>query len=74
MSRVTILAVDDLRTNLFLLKAELESHGFEVLTATSGYLAMEMLDEHDIDPIVSDQEMPGMERHGICESRKSPIR
>ncbi len=59
--RYKILAVDDEEFNLDIIVAYLEEAGFEVLTATSGESAMVVLErEPDIDILVLDRMMPGM--------------
>ena len=54
-----ILVVDDDPALRFLMQGILESHGLEVVTAESAVDALEMLG--DIDVIVSDYMMPGMD-------------
>jgi response regulator RpfG family c-di-GMP phosphodiesterase len=54
-----ILVVDDEPANLRLLERLLRGT-YEVVTAVSGDLALELLSVHDISLIISDQRMPGM--------------
>jgi response regulator RpfG family c-di-GMP phosphodiesterase len=54
-----ILIVDDEAANLRLLE-RLFRHQYQVITALSGTEALELLAEHDVSLIVSDQRMPGM--------------
>jgi PAS domain S-box-containing protein len=57
----TILAVDDVQTNLLLLEHILHSAGAKVITAASGEEAVETAAREDIDLIVMDIRMPGMD-------------
>ncbi len=56
----TILVVDDEPNYRIILEELLEDEGFEVLTASDGYNALEIAGETDIDLIVTDMQMPGM--------------
>jgi CheY-like chemotaxis protein len=56
----TVLCVDDEKVGLRVRKILLESHGFKVLTASSGLQGLSMFDEHDIDLVVLDYYMPGL--------------
>ena len=56
----SILCVDDELNILKLLKRLLEGHGYEVVTASSGDEALQILEKQRVDVIVSDQRMPGM--------------
>ena len=58
MSR--ILAVDDTRSLLNMLKACLERGGHEVFTAKDGVEALEKLREHEPDLVITDLNMPEM--------------
>ncbi len=55
----TILAVDDEPANLRMLE-RLFHREYEVLTATSGEQALDLLRETDVSLIITDQRMPGM--------------
>ena len=57
--KARILFVDDEERVVNLLKMMFRST-HEVLTATSGKAALELIEAHDIQVIVSDQRMPGM--------------
>ncbi|MDQ6786414.1 MAG: response regulator [Acidobacteriota bacterium] len=54
-----ILIVDDEPANLRLLE-RLFRHDYQVITASSGIEALELLGQHDVAVIISDQRMPGM--------------
>jgi len=58
--KATILAVDDEETALFLRKAVLQKFGFEVVTAPSASLALEVLSRMQVDLVLSDLLMPGI--------------
>jgi adenylate cyclase len=63
---VTVLAVDDQPPNLRLLDAVLAPRGYRVHTATSGPAALAALDEHDVDLVLLDILMPGMDGYEVC--------
>jgi response regulator RpfG family c-di-GMP phosphodiesterase len=56
----SILCVDDEMNILKLLKRLLEAQGYEIVTASSGEEALQILEKQRVDVIVSDQRMPGM--------------
>ena len=56
----TVLCVDDEKIALRVRKIILEGHGFRVLTATNGEQGLALLDQHQVDLIVLDYYMPGM--------------
>jgi CheY-like chemotaxis protein len=56
----TVLCVDDERIGLRVRKIMLEGHGFKVLTATSGEQGLAVLDTHQVDLLILDYYMPGM--------------
>jgi CheY-like chemotaxis protein len=58
--RDTILCVDDEETQLTVRKFVLERAGYVVLTANSGQEALNLLDSHRIDLVLSDHLMPGL--------------
>lgn len=60
VSRPRVLAVDDDPATLELIQTVLQSHSCEVLTATSGGTALEILCEQRVDAIILDLLMPGM--------------
>jgi len=69
----TLLLVDDEPNVLASLKRLLRSGGYRVLTAGGGREGLEVLAQHKVDVIVSDQRMPGMsgvqflrKAKGIC--------
>jgi len=56
----TVLCVDDETVGLRVRKIMLEGHGFNVLTATSGEQGLALLADNDVDLVVLDYYMPGM--------------
>lgn len=61
MEETNILIVDDTRGALFLLKSHLEKWGYSPLTSSTGADALRLLKENEVDLIISDQVMPGMD-------------
>jgi CheY-like chemotaxis protein len=59
-SSITILCVDDEETPRTLRKLILQKQGYQVITASSGAEALEVLDRANINLVLSDQMMPGM--------------
>ncbi|MEW6306880.1 MAG: response regulator [Verrucomicrobiota bacterium] len=69
---MTILIVDDIATNLKLLRAQLEAEGMAVLEAADGVEALANLERAPVDAIISDILMPRMDGYRLChEVRKS---
>jgi Response regulator containing a CheY-like receiver domain and an HD-GYP domain len=64
--RVTILTVDDQPTNLRLLEAVLSPQGYRVITASSGEQALELLHSSNIDLVLLDIMMPGIDGYEVC--------
>jgi len=56
----TVLCVDDERIGLRVRKIMLESHGFNVLTASDGRQGLAVFDENHVDVVVLDYFMPDM--------------
>jgi two-component system NtrC family response regulator len=67
----TILIVDDEKNYLTILSAVLEDEGFEILTALGGREALEVHKTSDLDLIVTDMKMPGMDGIELLEHIKS---
>lgn len=61
MHKPTILIVDDEPKLLLPLQGMIEPLGYEILTAFSGSDALNILDSNDVDLVLSDQNMPGMD-------------
>ena len=57
----TVLCVDDEKVGLRVRKIMLEGHGFKVLTASSGLQGLDLFDKNEIDLVVLDFYMPGLD-------------
>lgn len=60
MEETTILAVDDEMTSLALLKEDMQAWGYKGYYVNRASKALEVLQKHPIDLIISDQVMPDM--------------
>jgi CheY-like chemotaxis protein len=67
MAKKKIMVVDDEEHILELVKAILETEGYEVITAASGPEALEQLKKAKPDLILLDMMMPGMSGRETCE-------
>ncbi|HYN06739.1 MAG TPA: HD domain-containing phosphohydrolase [Vicinamibacterales bacterium] len=67
----TILVVDDLETNLELLKRLLSAQGYEVLTARDGEEALSIVAEGPPDVVLTDIRMPRRDGFRLCRELKS---
>jgi adenylate cyclase len=63
----TVLAVDDQPQNLRLLDAVLSPRGYQVIQAASGEEALRILSESDIDLVLLDVVMPGIDGYEVCQ-------
>ena len=66
----TILIVDDIFENLYLLRVIFEKSGFLVLEASDGKEGLEVLSNNNVDLIVSDILMPVMDGYMFCQACK----
>ncbi len=66
-----ILVVDDVKANVDLLKTRLEQEYYEVLTASDGQNALEMLKNEAIDIVLLDIMMPGISGFDVCSKLKN---
>ncbi|MBP7669625.1 response regulator [Ferrovibrio sp. MS7] len=69
----TVLTVDDSKTMLQMLQFALKQGGYTVIQGENGQEGLDLLDQHDVDVIISDINMPVMD--GITfikELRKKP--
>ena len=69
--RATILTVDDQPANLRLLEAVLSPQGYQVITASSGEQALELLHSSNIDLVLLDIMMPGIDGYEVCQRIRS---
>jgi two-component system cell cycle response regulator len=65
-----VLVVDDIVANVKLLEARLKAEYFEVLTATSGFEALDIAGQSDCDIIILDVMMPGLDGFETCRRLK----
>ena len=56
-----LLIVDDYPENLISMRALLQRQDWLVMTAASGFEALNLLLEHDVDLVLLDVQMPGMD-------------
>ena len=66
-----ILVVDDLAPNVNLLQVKLQAEYYDVLTARSGYEALEVAQKERLDLILMDAMMPGMNGFEACKRIKN---
>ncbi|NUU33885.1 bifunctional diguanylate cyclase/phosphodiesterase [Pseudomonas sp. C2B4] len=78
--RSTLLIVDDYPENLLSMRALLQRQDWQVMTAASGFEALGLLLEHDVDLVLLDVQMPGMDgfevarlMRGSQRTRLTPI-
>lgn len=63
-----ILCVDDDELVLLAVEELLLTEGYDVVTATGGAAALELLEEQDFDMMILDIIMPGMNGYELCEN------
>lgn len=75
-----LLIVDDYPENLLSMRALLQRQDWQVMTASSGVEALNLLLEHDIDLVLLDVQMPDMDgfevarlMRGSQRTRLTPI-
>ena len=66
--RPRVLVVDDQPPNIRLLEAILTPRGYDVRTASSGEEALEVIAGTDIDLVLLDIVMPGMDGYEVCRT------
>jgi two-component system NtrC family response regulator len=66
----TILIVDDEKNYLVVLEALLGPQGYEILTAGSAKEAIRLIQESDLDLIITDMKMPGKSGMELLEASK----
>src|ERR671930_1307811 len=62
-----ILVVDDVPENVRLLEAVLVPRGYEVVTATDGQAALDLVETEEPDLILLDVMMPGLDGYAVCQ-------
>ncbi len=65
-----VLVVDDILANVKLLEARLAAEYFEVLTASSGQEAVDICASENVDIVLLDVMMPGMDGYEACRQIK----
>ncbi len=66
----TVLIVDDEKNYPLVLSAVLQEEGFETYTANSGAAALEIIAHADVDLVLTDMKMPGMDGIALLERIK----
>ena len=66
-----ILVVDDIPANVKVLEARLIAEYFDVLTASDGYMALSICEQTQVDLILLDVMMPGIDGFEVCERLKA---
>jgi two-component system cell cycle response regulator len=69
-----VLVVDDILPNVKLLQARLSAEYFDVLTASSGREALDVLAANPVDVVLLDVMMPGMDGFEACRRIKADRR
>ncbi|MEO8572386.1 MAG: sigma-54 dependent transcriptional regulator [Pyrinomonadaceae bacterium] len=64
------LVIDDDKVTLELLTFQLESEGFEVTTAESGAVGLDLIKQNDFDVILTDLHLPDVSGIGLVKSSK----
>lgn len=66
-----VMVVDDIPANVKLLEARLVAEYFDVVTAEDGFKALAICDKEQVDIILLDIMMPGMDGFEVCERLKA---
>lgn len=69
-----VLVVDDVDVNVRLLEAKLVIEYYEVVTANSAAAALELLNKGEVDLILLDVMMPGMDGFALCKQLRADPR
>jgi DNA-binding response OmpR family regulator len=67
MNKVRILVVDDERRYVRAIQVNLKASGYEVLAASNGQTAVDLVATEELDLIVLDIRMPGMDGFEVCQ-------
>ena len=66
-----ILIVDDEKNYLFVLEELLTDEGYQVYTADSARRGLEIVQEQDLDAVMTDMKMPGMDGNETLKAIKA---
>ena len=66
MDSLMVLCIDDRPQALEIRKATLESHGYCVKIASSGYIAMKMLEQTSVDAVLLEYKQEGMDAEAVA--------
>jgi two-component system, NtrC family, response regulator len=66
----TILIVDDEKNYLVVLEALLSTEGYEIMTSDKAQDALRLIQESDVDLVLTDMKMPGMSGMELLEEAK----
>ena len=64
-SQVTILVVDDIPLNVLLIRKMLDKFKFNILTANNGQAALDTVAANNVDLVLLDLMMPGMDGYEV---------
>lgn len=70
MKKAKVLVVDDERDIIELVSYNLEVEGFQVISATAGEKALELVDQENPDIIILDLMLPGIDGLDVCRELK----
>ncbi len=63
---MNVLIADDNNSSCRLLRAVLETEGYEVIVAADGHEALKLLERNPVDAIISDLLMPNLDGYRLC--------
>lgn len=70
MKNITVLVVDDEKNLLVLLERVLKKEGYEVLSAANAEEALQVMDQSQVDIVLTDIKMPGMDGITLMDTIK----
>ena len=71
---MNVLIADDNNTSSKILRAMLETEGHAVIVAADGREALELLERHPVDVIISDLLMPNLDGYQLCREIRQDTR
>lgn len=69
--RPRILVVDDVPANIRLLEAVLAPRGYDVISATEGYVALGLVESESPDLVLLDVMMPELDGYAVCRQLRA---